>query len=188
MNVLEETERQESYARDQSAPLEDFSHQHAHSLAEAVETAAREIEPSSLEPVPESGAGPAFQPRALLGLISFCYARQIYGSAAIATQLRGDSQLCRLCHNELPDSGAIQQFRRANHHALRFCLASALCFLAREKIAQGLVTRFNAHQLAEEAERRIVSASFIDSAELPEPRAADQTASAPRFSVEALSE
>jgi len=41
-----------------------------------------------------------------------------------------------------------------------------LCYLAEQKVKQGIVTKVNKAHLAEEANRRIIMAMFIDATDL----------------------
>ena len=54
------------------------------SLAQSVQAAVRAVDEATMRPVARRDAGLAFQPKALLALLSYCYARQIYASAEIA--------------------------------------------------------------------------------------------------------
>ena len=69
------------------------------SLPEAVQEAVRSVDESTLHPVARLDAGLAFQPKTLLGLLTYCYARQIYGSAEIEEVLRRDVHFRQLCAN-----------------------------------------------------------------------------------------
>jgi hypothetical protein len=135
------------------------------SLAQAVERAAKGLETRLLKPVTGSPAEPAFQSTALLALLTFCYARRLYSSAAIAQQLRRDFTLARADGFGLPDSRVLQEFRSLNRWPLDLCLQAALRFLAEEKIRQGIVTRVKEDCIKTEASRRIVMAMFTDSLE-----------------------
>ena len=119
-----------------------------------------------LRPVARRDAGLAFQPKALLALLSYCYARQIYASAEIEDVVRRDVNFRQLCQNEIPDEWVLRSFRRHNREAIQFCLMTALCFVAEEKVREGIVTKVNKAGFAEEAQRRIIMAMFLDSAAL----------------------
>lgn len=140
----------------------------APSLAKAVQAAVHALDESTLRPVARRDAGLAFQPKPLLALLAYCYARQIYGSADIEDLLRRDVHFRELCHNEFPGALAIRRFRRDNREAVHLCLKAALHFLVEQKVEAGAVTRVSDVQLAEEARRRIIMALFIDSMELDE--------------------
>jgi transposase len=133
------------------------------SLAHAVQAAVRSVDEARLRPVARRDAGLALQPKALLALLSYCYARQIYASEEIEDVVRRDESCRQLCHNEFPDEWVIRSYRRHNRGAIQFCLMTALCFMAEEKVRQGIVTKVNKGHLAEEANRRITMAMFIDS-------------------------
>ena len=151
-------------------------------LAQAVEAAVSRIEARMLKPVAPAEAGPAFQSTALLALLTFCYARQMYSSAAIAKQLQRDFTLFRVHNYGLPDGQVLQRFRSFNRWSLDLCLRSALYFLAEEKIRQGFVTHVRDETIKQEASRRIVMAMFTDSLEM-RPGAQPQVQTAARFRI-----
>ncbi|HLH56618.1 MAG TPA: hypothetical protein VKY92_23740 [Verrucomicrobiae bacterium] len=149
------------------------------SLAQAVEAAVDCLDPESLTALGVSKRGSVLQSRALLASLAFCYARQVYSSKTIAAQLLRDPKL-RLAGVQLPDAQILQQFRQNNRVALKFCLQSALLFLADEKVRQGVVTHVKEAHMREEAGRRIVMAMFTDSLENdPSPGASPGTNSYP---------
>jgi hypothetical protein len=152
------------------------------SLAQAVESAVRGIDLKLLKPVAPAHAGPAFQSTALLALLTFCYARQIYSSEAIAEQLSRDFTLFRVDGYGLPDAQLLQHFREINRWPLDLCLRSALLFLVEEKIEQGIVTHVKETTINEEASRRIVMAMFTDSLEV-EPGKKTEIRLDPRFRI-----
>lgn len=134
------------------------------SLTQAVRSAVRTIQGAALQPVARRDAGLAFEPRTLLALLSYCYARDIYGSAEIEDVLRRDANFCQICHNEFPGARVIRRFRRANREALHRCLATALLTLAE---GEGQIAGDHTAKVAtdEDASRRIMKAMFIDSME-----------------------
>jgi transposase len=143
---------------------------HLHALAHAVAVAVRQVDQRMLAGVGGSENNVAFEPRTLLAILTFCYAREIYGSAEVAARLRRDENLRRLCADDTPDPNTLRRFRIRNRLALNFCLKAALRFLAEEKIAQGLLTKVSEEHVAEEASRRVISAMFTDSLELDKDR------------------
>jgi hypothetical protein len=134
------------------------------SLTQAVRAAVRAIEEAALQRVARTDAGLAFEPRTLLALLSYCYARDIYGSAEIEDVLRRDANFRRICHNEFPGTRVIRRFRRENRGALHRCLTAALRLLV-ESGAQTVSDGPAEAAVAEDASRRIMKAMFIDSME-----------------------
>src|SRR5262245_11872733 len=100
------------------------------SLMKAVQAAVLATEAESLQAVARQDAGVAYQPRTLLALLTYCYAREIYGSEAVEDVMRRDLEFRQLCHNEFPGARLIRRFRRENREALRGCLIAALRFMA----------------------------------------------------------
>ena len=136
-------------------------------LVEAVEMAVDQVDTNCLGAVASAQAGTAFQPRTLLGLLTFCYARQIYSSSEITDRVRLELQAFGVSGAAVPDAPMLHRFRAENRGALSFCLKLALLFLAEEKIRQGVVTHVKRAYLAREANRRIIMALFTDSLEAP---------------------
>ena len=135
-------------------------------LAQAVQAVVRAIDESMLRPVSRADAGPAFQSKALLALLSYCYALGIYGSGQVENLLSRDLNYRQLCQDQFPDAPVIRRFRRENREVIGRCLTAALRFQVEQKMQDGFVTRVNVAQLADEANRRLVMAMFIDSMEI----------------------
>jgi len=134
------------------------------SLTQAVRFAVREVEETALRPVARRDAGLAFEPRTLLALLSYCYARDIFGSAEVEDVLRRDGNFRQICNNEFPGARVIRRFRRENREALHRCLTTALRLLA-EGEPQTASRESTDVGIAEDATRRIMKAMFIDSME-----------------------
>jgi transposase len=134
------------------------------SLTQAVRSAVRAIEEAALQPVARHDAGLAFEPRTLLALLSYCYARDIYGSVEIEDVLRRDTNFCLVCNNEFPGARVIRRFRRENRQAIHRCLTAALCSLV-EGVLKTADNETAKTAVAEDASRRIMKAMFIDSME-----------------------
>jgi histone H3/H4 len=124
----------------------------------------RAIEEAALQPVARHEAGLAFEPRTLLALLSYCYARDIYGSVEIEDVLRRDANFRRVCNNEFPGARVIRRFRRENRQAIHRCLTAALCSLA-EGVLKTADNEAAKTAVAEDVSRRIMKAMFIDSME-----------------------
>jgi len=137
-------------------------------LAEAVELAVEQVDANCLRAVAGADAGPVFQPKTMLGLLAFCYARQVYGSREIAAQLGRELKPFWVNDINLPDALSLQRFRAENRDSIAVCLRSALSFLAEEKIRQGVVTHVKRAHIYQEAHRRIIMAMFTDSLEASE--------------------
>jgi hypothetical protein len=103
--------------------------------------------------------------KALLALLVYSYATQVYASADIASKFvtsgTADGNLSPLVTVE-----ALRGFRVANRDALRLCLFQVLCSIAEEKRRSGIVTKVKLEHLAEEASRRITTAAFMDHVEI----------------------
>ena len=142
-------------------------------LAAAVQTAVAGVDEGKLEPVARLETGQAIRPKLLLALLTFCYARQTYGSAEVADWLRREVNIRLFPVDEYPDARTLCRFRRENREALHRCLTATLQFLGEEKMAAGVVTKVSEARLAEEASRRIIMAMFVDSMEQEDKPRAD---------------
>jgi len=135
------------------------------SLVQVVRAAAREVNGTMLRPTSHPGGGVAFQPKSLLALLSYCYARDIYASADVEDTVRRDGRLRLLCDNEFPGAAMIRHFRRDNREALHLCLVAVLRFMAGRTLESDGEPGGCAAQFAKESSRRITKAMFIDAME-----------------------
>jgi hypothetical protein len=136
------------------------------SLLEAVQTAVQRIEDSDLHPMVARSASFAFQPRVVLAILTYCYARKVYGSLKVLAYLSRDAAFRTACRSEFPSPRELQSFRKQNRFAIEKCVTAALHFVARQELLQGFVTRIQETIIAEEAKRRIIMAACVDGMEL----------------------
>ncbi len=134
-------------------------------LMQAVHAAVEKVNTTLLRPVARSFSNLAFQPKFMLSLLTYCYARQIYRSADIARAMAEDAPLAHACQNQCPTAGLISEFRNSNRQVIRTCLTAVLSFLARQKVEAGIITRVNEASLADEAARRLIMAMCSDSSD-----------------------
>jgi transposase len=92
------------------------------SVGNLILNAVRSIDPNQLQPVAAANAGVAFQPRALLALLAYCYAVGILSSQDIEQAMEEDQLFRLLCSDEFPNWHVIRRFRRLNRETLRQCL------------------------------------------------------------------
>lgn len=137
-----------------------------HSLVEAVLEAVRKVDERALTPIEGANGILAFDTKALLAMLTVCYARQIYGSAKVVARLRRDVNLRGLRDDEMPDTSTLCRFRSANRQALSYCLENALRHLAKENIALGVLSAVSEQRLTDEARRRIIIAMLTDNIEM----------------------
>jgi len=64
----------------------------------------------------------------MLGLVTYCYAKGIYGSSEVAQELRN-----RMQQNSIPDAKTIRRFRRLNRGVLQTTLEKALRLIRRSR-------------------------------------------------------
>ena len=134
------------------------------SLSQAVRQAVRAVDDCALRRVARLDAGIAFAPRTLLAVMTYCYAKGIYGSADIEDVLRRDKPYRELCRNEFPGPRVFRRFRRENREVLQSCLERVLRFVMASEMAPESVG-VGAGEAALEASRRMGVAMFMDSME-----------------------
>ncbi len=138
----------------------------AQSLIQTVQAAVRTLDQRALRPLGPNFSGMAFQPKVLLALLTYCYARKIYSSMDIEEMMGRDTAFCEACQYEFPGARIISQFRNYNRPAIRACLIAALTFLSNQKVEEGILGKVNEACIAVEAARRLVMAICIDNLEL----------------------
>ena len=96
--------------------------------------AAETVQESPVPVVVPKTAGPV-PPESMLGAVSYCYAKGVYGSNEIGRMLNQDPAFRASCQNEVPRPEDIRRFRRLNREAIQKTLEKALRF-ARAKVAE----------------------------------------------------
>jgi len=96
--------------------------------------AAETVKESPVPVVVPKTAGPV-PPESMLGVVSYCYAKGVYGSNDIGRKLNQDPAFRLSCQNEVPRPEDIRRFRRLNREAIQKTLEKALQF-ARAKVAE----------------------------------------------------
>src|SRR5215471_13915250 len=91
-------------------------------LAYASASAARTIDETLLKPACSGSARAALESRPLLAWLTFCYAREIYGSIEVAARLHRGEYFFRVGGKTKPDAATIRRFRCENRDALESCL------------------------------------------------------------------
>ena len=134
------------------------------SLSQAVQQAVRWVDDARLRRVAPKDAGPAFDPRTLLGIMTYSYAREIYSSADIEDMLRRDQPFRQLCQNEFPGARIFRQFRRENREVLQGCLFEVLRWVMSAPGPDG-PNPITEEDIALATSRRMSAAMFIDSME-----------------------
>jgi hypothetical protein len=133
---------------------------------ETVRNAVRNVDESVLRPVARRDSGVACQPRTLLALLIYCYARGIYGSVAIERLMHKDTAFRALCRDEFPGASLLRRFRRENRAVVQSCLAEVLRHRAAPLPAEGRPLAQNPEQFAEDASRRLDMAACLDTLEI----------------------
>ena len=96
--------------------------------------AAETVQESPTPVVVPKTAGPV-PPESMLGVVSYCYAKGVYGSNDIGRKLNQDPAFRASCQHEVPRPEDIRRFRRLNREAIQKTLEKALRF-ARAKVAE----------------------------------------------------
>jgi hypothetical protein len=156
--------------------FQDFITPTPRTLEQAICAVVCAVEDGSIKRLSPNDPRPFDQSRAALALITRCYAQQIYSSAQITGIAKCDPDFPRLWGEEHPDAQSFRQFRAENRETIHRCLVMVLRFIGEQKISLGVLTKVSDAQLAEEASRRIIMATFIDSMELDAAHVADPPA------------
>ncbi len=91
-------------------------------LADLVLESVRLVDEGELNPPAGAAASPAFQPRGMLALLTYCYAIGVYGSQDVELMMREDASLRALCGWDIPDWRQLKRFRRHNRAMLQRAL------------------------------------------------------------------
>ena len=135
-------------------------------FTETVRNAVRGVAENTLRPVTRRDSGVAYHPRVLLALLTYCYARGIYGSLDIERIMRKDKLFRALCREEYPDARILRCFRRENRAALQDCLSLVLRLASSNGTGSRAQDSWNAEQSAEEALRRLDMAACMDTLDM----------------------
>jgi len=90
-------------------------------LAALVLAAVARVEDDEMRPPGNATNGPvapAFQPRMMLAMLTYCYAVGVYGSEEAEAMMFSDGNFRALCGMEYPDWKRLKRFRRDNHPVL----------------------------------------------------------------------
>ncbi|HWN96992.1 MAG TPA: transposase [Methylomirabilota bacterium] len=133
----------------------------AMSPAQAVQVAARAISRNALHPVCSPATGVAFHPRALLAVLTYCYASEVFSSDDIEDLMLRDANFRAFCGNQVPDARTLRRFRRYNREAIETCLSAVLRALAEQS-----GTHPTDAEVFEQAHRKLANAVLMDMPEI----------------------
>jgi hypothetical protein len=88
-------------------------------LAGLVLEAVRLVEDGELNPPVSGNSTLAFQPRAMLTLLTYCYAIGVYGSQDVEQMMYADADFRAMFGMEYPDWQRLRSFRRHNPEVVR---------------------------------------------------------------------
>jgi len=95
-------------------------------LADLVLEAVRRIGAEELNPPVTAESSLAFQPRAMLAMLTYCYANGVYGSEDVEQMMYEDTAFRALCGRDYPNHRQFRRFRRHNHTVLKRTLEETL--------------------------------------------------------------
>lgn len=109
---------------------------------------------------------PAFQPKTMLGLLSFAYATSVFESEEIVRQCYADEFFRSLSPKPAPSALELGRFRRENRGLLKWLLTHLLRRAFKEKFAMGerLLPAGLRQYLVETANARLDIARHVDRA------------------------
>jgi len=142
-------------------------------LADLVLQAVRRVSTQELNPPLTAESSPAFQPRAMLAMLTYCYVNGVYGSYDIEQMMYEDAAFRALCGRDYPDSRGLRRFRRYNHAVLKRTLEETLRGAwslnlnaatngTAKQSSNGLIDAAANDRIAQEAQHRLEKAMFID--------------------------
>jgi len=88
--------------------------------------AARQTCEQSAQPVIAPKTNNALSAPSLLGVVSYCYAKDVCSSADIERKLARNPQMQSACGGDLPDRRTLRRFRRFNREAIQATLEKIL--------------------------------------------------------------
>lgn len=91
-------------------------------LADLVLESVRLVDEGELNPPASSAEAPAFRPRVMLAILTYCYAIGVCGSEDVERMLREDASLRAMCGAEIPHWRSLKRFRRHNRAMLQHAL------------------------------------------------------------------
>ena len=127
------------------------------SPTQAVQVVEQAVSRNDLHPVCLPGAGAALHPRALLAVLTYCYASEIYSSTDIEDLMLRDAAFRSLCGDQIPDAGTLRRFRRHNHEAIETCLYAML-----RSLADQAGTHPTNVEILEQAHQHLMTAVLMD--------------------------
>ncbi|HZO85188.1 MAG TPA: transposase [Verrucomicrobiae bacterium] len=77
-------------------------------------------------PIVDVKTGPALDPKSMMGVITYCYAKGILSATEIEQGLWKDDRLRGNCAAKIPNARTISRFRRFNRGLIQSCLENAL--------------------------------------------------------------
>ena len=82
----------------------------------------------------------------MLGIVTYCYAKDVCGSWDIERKMRSSSEVCAARHGDIPDAKIIRRFRRLNRGAVQMALEKALRFIRRAMLRNTLSQTLHGQQ------------------------------------------
>jgi len=112
---------------------------------------------STTEPLVQTGNAVGTSPKSMLALMTYCYARGIYGSTDIEYRLRKGGSY-------IPNAGALQRFRRLNRATLLVALQKVLGLVhgSGNSTHIEIPVANEALLIRHEAERKVEIAALLD--------------------------
>ncbi len=98
----------------------------------AAETVGQGDSPVVVEP--DTGARP---PQSMLGVVSYCYTKGVYGSEDIGRKMAENPAVNAASYGDIPRPREIQRFRQLNREVIRVSVEKAMRF-ARHKIVESI--------------------------------------------------
>jgi len=106
-------------------------------LMEWIEEEVDKLDWNNPEVVGYLNQHPEYHPKAMLCVLSYAYATQVFGSEEIVRKCYADTVLRLLCEGQAPEAEQLMRFRRENRGLLKGILAYVFLRAVREKFNLG---------------------------------------------------
>lgn len=136
------------------------------SLSERVQAVLRTVPDHEFRSSGLLTAGRGLPPHALLAVLVFCYASEIFSAQEIARLCQANAACRAVGGGHLPFPAELRAFRQRNRTLIERCLLAVLRAIEQQKAENQLQAPAPEEWLTEDARRRILTAACCDSIEL----------------------
>ena len=136
------------------------------SVVEAVQSAVQNIPDVQLHPTGSRTNKLVFPPKALLAVLTYCYATDTFSAVEIGNRYRTNPACRSAGGSDFPEANELRAFRQSNRTVIEKCLVTVLRHVEHQKAESHLSAPPMEEWIADDARRRILLAACCDSMEL----------------------